>query len=578
MGYIIGSDPGAFHIAQQIGGPDQAMRLAGLYRKAMTVIMHGVNFVQMPLEGISEFQEPDLKENMEKVKKMGITFGIHGETAALGGEGIQMDSALKDTYVRVHQKIETMLTESGKLGSKYLLLHSSESLGFLQLGREFQQTTIVDFWGRPINVLLNNKTETGEKLVDWAIRKKFIMEIVGMRGEADYKQVLEREKEAAIERLTDAKKNQRRTSENPNPTLTEEEEEGIKKDVEKDIPPRIEKSFKDTLRGFSQTLNLTYATERLAYYIVARWMEITNDPLWEKIINSGIEYYATLAKKTKEEWLEENKIEKLSMDNEHFISKYTLWFPAVSAKYIWGHFSQEKNPNKDDDPRIHELTNILEKYNMPFVIESPMVPEEEMSRLPNPLQMYHVMKTLDEGRGVFGVALDIEHILMANINPEVAFDLLPEDGGDYMLVIHTGWPSPLGPAHIPIPLGSEQQLYLYKMYYKLRKKGMGIDKNCYIIFERGGGDDPYKQSYLALRNIVHYLEKDVPPDQLPTEFYGISTQQLLSVEKQKVAIKEHAYDPLKGMITVPEEEHGMLGKAALEKGKRPEEWAKEKYK
>jgi len=344
------------------------------------------------------------------------------------------------------------------------------------------------------------------------------------------------------------------------------------------VPSIVEKNFKSILKSFFEVADLTYGSERVAYFIIARWMEITKDPLWEKITNTSVEYYAKLAGKSKEEWLKENRIEKLSMDDPEFIARHTLWFPAVSAKYIWGHFSQDKNPDKGSDPRIRDLKEILKKYNMPFVIESPMVSEEEASRLPNPLQMYHLVKILDEdGKGLFGIALDIEHMLMANINPEVVFNLFPPDGGKYVLVIHSGWPSPLGPAHIPIPLGSEQQQYLYKMYYLLRKKGMGIERDTYIIFERGGGEDPYKQSFLALRNIVEFLKKDVPPDQLPPEFYGISTEQILSIERQRVAIKEHALEPLRGLITVPEEEHGVLGRAAIEKGKRPEEWAKERY-
>lgn len=570
MAYIIGSDPGAFHIARQVGGPDQAMQLAGLYRKAMTVIRHGVNFVQLPLENISEFQEPELEDNIKKVKAMGISFGIHGETGALGGEGIQMDSALKDTYIRVHQKVEIMLRESAKLGSKYLLLHSSESPGFLQLGMSLQQTTIVDFWGRPFNLFLDENPE----LLDWAIKEKFIMEATGSLREPDYEKFVELAKKDYAEQLTRDLLNQKRAQGIYDYKLTPQDEGSINKQAELEARKYTKRTFEEALKGFSQTLTLHYGTERVAYYLIARYMEITKDALWDKIVNSGIEYYAAMTKKTREDWLEENKIKKLSMDDSEFLVRHTLWFPAVSAKYIWGHFT---NQGKVKDPRIKDLKSIIKNSRMPFVIESPMVSEEEASRLPNPLQMYQVMKYLDEdGEGLFGVALDIEHILMANINPEVAFSLFPEDGGKYVLVIHTGWPSPLGPAHIPIPLGSEQQAWLYKMYYLLRKKGMGINNDVYIIFERGGGDDPYKQSYLALQNIKKFLEKDVEPDKLPTEFYGISSEQILSVEKQKVAIEDHALDPLKGVITIPEEEHGVLGKAALEKGKRPEEWAKEK--
>lgn len=596
LGYIIGSDPGAFHIARQ-ASPEQAMQLAGLYRKAMSVIRHGVNFVQLPLESISEFQEPDLEENMKKVREMGISYGIHGETHALGGEAMQLDSALQDTYIRVHQKVEVMLRESGKLQSKYVLLHSSESPGFLHLGMQLQPTMLVDFWGRPLSKFLE-KERNSEEVVNWAIRRPEVMSIAGhryLRNPNFYRYVEDVKNEYRNEILTKERPDvpaeilsevgnkvqeaRKRLGLGQNESLPLEEFEKIVNEVlNSKVPSIVEKNFKSILKSFFEVADLTYGSERVAYFIIARWMEITKDPLWEKITNTSVEYYAKLAGKSKEEWLKENRIEKLSMDDPEFIARHTLWFPAVSAKYIWGHFSQDKNPDKGSDPRIRDLKEILKKYNMPFVIESPMVSEEEASRLPNPLQMYHLVKILDEdGKGLFGIALDIEHMLMANINPEVVFNLFPPDGGKYVLVIHSGWPSPLGPAHIPIPLGSEQQQYLYKMYYLLRKKGMGIERDTYIIFERGGGEDPYKQSFLALRNIVEFLKKDVPPDQLPPEFYGISTEQILSIERQRVAIKEHALEPLRGLITVPEEEHGVLGRAAIEKGKRPEEWAKERY-
>ena len=153
---------------------------------------------------------------------------------------------------------------------------------------------------------------------------------------------------------------------------------------------------------------------------------------------------------------------------------------------------------------------------------------------------------------------------------------MPQDAGKLIRVVHTGYPSPLGPAHIPIPLGSDQQVYLYKTYWKLRQKGMGKENEVFVIFERSGGPDPIQQSVIAMRLIKQFLERDVAPEKLPLEFYGLEAGQWASSERQRAQILEHAYDPLKGMLQVPEEEHGILGKAAIEKGKA-EEWRKEKY-
>ena len=40
-------------------------------------------------------------------------------------------------------------------------------------------------------------------------------------------------------------------------------------------------------------------------------------------------------------------------------------------------------------------------------------------------------------------------------------------------------------------------------------------------------------------------------------------------------MREHYWDPLKGMLSVPEEEYTFFSKAALDKGKKPEEFKKE---
>jgi hypothetical protein len=241
-----------------------------------------------------------------------------------------------------------------------------------------------------------------------------------------------------------------------------------------------------------------------------------------------------------------------------------LWVPAVSAKYIWGHISQP------------DIKKLLEK--IPLVLETPMAHRgmEEWLRFPNPIQMYYLVKHFGPN---LHIAMDFEHMLSLRLDPEIVIDLMPQDAGEFVRVLHVGYPSPLAPAHIPIPLGSEQQVYLYKMMFKLREKGFGKNKKeFFIVFERGGGIDPIKQSIIALRKIVECLEKGIPPEKLPSEFFGIAPKELFSVERQLATIRAHAYDPLKGLLAVPEEEHGLLGRKAIEKGVPPEKWKKEELK
>jgi len=215
---------------------------------------------------------------------------------------------------------------------------------------------------------------------------------------------------------------------------------------------------------------------------------------------------------------------------------------------------------------------------MPIVLETPMAHRgvEEWLRLPNPVQMYHLVEEI--GPDYIQLAMDFEHMLSIRLEPEKVIKMLPDGGGEHVMVIHAGYPAPLTPAHIPIPLGSEQQMYLYKMMYELRKKGFGKGKkDFFIIFERGGGRDPVQQSITALKLIVEYLEKEVEPDKLPKAFFGISPELPISEKRQWVNLFHHALDPIKGMLKIPEEEHTFMSRAAIEAGKRPEEWKKEEY-
>ena len=101
-----------------------------------------------------------------------------------------------------------------------------------------------------------------------------------------------------------------------------------------------------------------------------------------------------------------------------------------------------------------------------------------------------------------------------------------------------------------------------------------------MVFERGGGKDPgefISTSVESIRMMIEELNKDTNPEQLPVEFFGVSPKGVLSPQRQEVIIREHALDPLKGMLSVPEEEYTFLSSEAIKKGKKPEEFKKEEY-
>ena len=153
MSFVLGVSSGIFGAVQEA----EKIQYAGLYKKAQQCITKGVEFVQLDLESVAEFKDPDLKENMEKVKRLGITFGIHSETRAFGVEIAELDSAIDTDYKFGHERLKEILEQAGELGSKYLLIHSSESQPFLMLERHMQPASLVDFFGRPLAEFLKKE-------------------------------------------------------------------------------------------------------------------------------------------------------------------------------------------------------------------------------------------------------------------------------------------------------------------------------------------------------------------------------------------------------------------------------------
>jgi hypothetical protein len=172
--------------------------------------------------------------------------------------------------------------------------------------------------------------------------------------------------------------------------------------------------------------------------------------------------------------------------------------------------------------------------------------------------------------------IDFEHIATQGVDPlEELRELVKyaPDVGKYIICIHSNNPSPLH-SHFPIQLGDDR---IYELLWILKEAGLGADHTTYILFERGGFKDPFQQSVTALRLMIDFMKKNTPPDKLPAEFYGVAPRGLLAEERQWVSIFQHAMDPLKGLLKIPEEEYSSLSKAAMEEGKRPEEWKKEEY-
>lgn len=506
-GYTVGFSSGFFSVVEA-GERESLMTMP---RKLFKGALEGVNFTQIDMESITELKEPYLKEGIRRMRKLGLEFGFHGESYAMGGGEKPMgmlDSSIELDYLHSHQRLIQHIEGCGELGGEFINVHPSETTPFPRLGKDLQPTKLVDPWGRPFDVFLKENP----KILEWAIEQNFLSEVF-----------MHRHSNFTIEQLTIERM---------------EELKGKEGITEENVRKSVKEYFKRQLLNFVSVSDLAYGAERVAYYIIAKWMQENKDSLWKDIVGKHI-------------------------PDDKLYEKNKDWVPAVASKYIWGHFNPKDSKYKDPKP-------ILEKYKIYFVFETQMGSPgvEGLFRLTRPRDMVFLCKAT-KSKWV-AVCFDFEHVLSQNIDPGKEIESIPYGSAVYIRVCHLGWPTPHVPAHMPIPLGSEAQLYLYERLFDLRKKGM---KDAYFIFERASAGR--ETTILALRMIKHFLEKDFPPKDLPLQFFGMDTKGP-DVKRQEVAIRDHYLDPLKGMLIFPEEEYTFLSKAAAEKGKA-EIWKKEQF-
>ncbi len=284
-----------------------------------------------------------------------------------------------------------------------------------------------------------------------------------------------------------------------------------------------------------------------------------------------------------------------------------FYYGVVAAKYLQGHVFQvaqwmadqqnglrkiisreiESVGHKDKEKEKKKLFEILENFLITFEVPDARNPEfggRYMLWRPKQIlaAVMHIRQELEKIKNSYHdkifMIIDWEHVATQGVDPyDEATDLIKSTNklnievGDYIIGIHANYPSPLQP-HKPIDIAD--RIVIYELLWKLRQGGLGKKHVVYLLFERGGGDDPFRGSVIALRTIAEQLLKDTEPDKLPETFFAIS-EGTRDWARQRVHIFQHAFEPLKGQLKSPEEEHTLLSSAALKAGKRPEEWLKE---
>lgn len=395
-----------------------------------------------------------------------------------------------------------------------------------------------------------------------------------------------------------------------------------KKILEDYIKDALEKKFTNPNKTGPDSRDWYYLGKTRGDYvdicaIIINFLYFEQDPIWlemvklyKDVLKSYIERFESIDKPNNIDFLKRAYELANTKGDDKFKEFY---YGVIGAKFLQGHLlaacrwmAETKNDIKDYRGRglpsmiknelsiikpsgmekeLKELMDILKNLNI--AIEMPDARDaREAGRymLWKCKQIYlaikHTRKVLKkEGNPYWDkvfLLVDFEHIASQGIDPfEELNDLVKNypDVGRYIKCIHANYPSPLH-SHYPIQLGDDR---IYRLLWKLKEAGLGKDHTTFVLFERGGGKDPFQHAVTALKIMVRFLEKDVPPDKLPDEFYGVSPRGLLSEERQWVTIFQNAMNPLKGLLKIPEEEYTALSRAATEEGKRPEEWKKEEY-
>ena len=322
----------------------------------------------------------------------------------------------------------------------------------------------------------------------------------------------------------------------------------------------------------------THARLSDAYKIMGNYLFFTNDPIWTAMVEM---YRDTLSKYninySDDNWLD-NALEKAENTNDRDFKEF--YYAVIGAKYLEGHMrALLKWINDDfikkelkDKPQLQEYARKLH-----IVIETPDARDPSHAGLFilwHPKQVYAAIKTIRKQLHTKRVwmNIDFEHVATQGVDVvNTLRDLkkMAPDFGRYIKVIHANAPNPLH-AHYPIELGDTT---IYKLLYICREAGMGKKELVYLIFERGGGKDPFQHAVDALKLMAIYLEKNVPTEKLPLKFYGLK-ETAGDIIRQGQIIRAHRFEPLKDLFEIPEEDWGTLSSAAMKKGKR-EQFKKE---
>ncbi len=582
-GFKISASTGLYRIAAD-------PQIQTLEKKVGYILTRGVNAIDIASDIFNEINYSEGREIRRIAEHQGADLTLHGS--------LQVPIGIPDRIVwnEAFEHVKGSLKSAVLGGCKMVNFHASlnEWLEMITFAGRRLEIFMCDWNGRPIR----QAVVESEKLKNWIIENAYDPEteignaIYGPEATAILRRVVEEEIE---------KKKKAGEEINYEQIVEQKKKEVLKPLMRKKLESKEEKWASEIYLGRQ------YGTYLLAYRIILHLMWLENDPIWDMMTKAEpyrkklLEYEYNFENPTvKPKWLEES-IDK-AFDKEDYIFK-EFFYGTVAAKFLQGSVLQafEWLKNKLPEDLEHDLKFIYElkpeevkkesenfkKYidNMIIGFENPDARDPSVAGrylLWRPRQIYVAIKATREKMksennpywNKLYLVFDFEQLAMQGVDPLVETRELVNtfnDVGSLTKMIHANYPTPLH-AHKPIEIAD--RVVIYNLLWELRKTGLGKDEEIYLLFERGGGDDPFKGSIIALRAIAQNLEKDIKPADLPLTFFGIS-EGTRDYARQRVTVFQHAFEPLKGMLKQPEEEHTLLSSAAIKAGKRPEEWLKE---
>jgi len=610
VGYIYGVTPGFAEFEQG----EARLTYMGIARKITKASRLGFEFAQIDLEAIGEASEPELSLQVKRIKDaQHIEIGLHLPT--------DMDLCVADSFTwrSMQDQLKIGAKCAKDTGAKYILFHTSShprpNITAAFFGRPEPRMKLVGPDGTNFGDWIEKQ---GNDLKEWFMAKfiRVLYNAMGtpadpavvefFRKEHSFKKgyeringVVERAEEKMRKKLYELyselqdlsvrelkatspeegiKIRQRKAEINTEIDRTKtydyliermREEVGKEAEIYYEIYNMLRRfKFYDIYNYWKQ--EGSESEEYIAYLTVAYWVYKINNAIWREVGKLKEDPFE-LAYKASEEM---GKIDPKTLD------KLKTVVTVVAAEYIKGHlFSRTEQygvPVKQNEKNvIKSVYDFCKQNKIRIFIETnmPQKGSEGELRILSAIDHINICKAIDGGANI-NYCIDFEHLLVNLIDPqEEAEKILKNQPGDgkYITCLHVNAPRPIMGAHAPIDLLSHDMYTIYRFIYTLKLAGMD---NSYFIWEMGSYG--VRQTAIAFRNIIKALTnkpKPVPPNELSPEFYGLGED----VEKrQRVAVMEHAFDPLRGMLHIPEEEWTKVGEAARERA-RAREWELEKY-